>query len=101
MSRLSLARFFSSLFVYCYFRHFHRLTMTPPADDTLVLPASTTVKVANKLLDILNTTLGDLSEPELLVVRSDLKDSLLLTDRLLSDMEIVSALESFSMADGA
>jgi hypothetical protein len=75
--------------------------MAPPTDDTTVLPASTAVRVANKLLDGLNTMLGHLSEPELIIIRSDLEDSLQLTDRLLSDMEIVSALESFSMANGA
>lgn len=101
MSRLSFACFPSPLFVYCHFRRFHRLAMAPPVDDTPVLPASTTVRVANKLLDTLNTMLGHLSKSELLVVRSDLQDSLLLTDRLLGDMEIVSALGSFSMADGA
>lgn len=74
--------------------------MAPPADDAFVLPASATVGVANKLLDAVNTMLGHLPESELLVVRSDLADSLQLADRLLGDMEIVSALESFSVADG-
>ena len=74
--------------------------MAPPADDASVLPALTTVGVANKLLDAVNTMLGHLPESELLVVRLDLADSLHLADRLLGDMEIVSALESFSVADG-